>query len=149
VNQTCKVLPGSFLSKKERKQETVVNSHQYEIDFSWKILIFLHPFLSPPPHVSRRGILLFSSVLIYLSVLALRTLISCLLSFLLPGLCDTNLTRYIFTLDARGTATTAALRCLRAAAFPARPVTAAVEARLQPATASDASGLPALRARKK
>ena len=79
--------PSSEISLKKYMQETVVNSHQYEINFYWRYWLFLTLFFFfffPPKHVSQWSILLFSLVLIFLSGMALNTHISCLLSFLLP-----------------------------------------------------------------
>lgn len=73
----------SILQEKEvlKKQETVVNSHQYEINFYWRYWFFFNLFCLHPHMSAKWGMLLFSLVLIYLFGLALSTLISCLLSF--------------------------------------------------------------------
>ena len=155
LHQTWNILP---VKGKNKQQETVVNSHQYEINFYWRYWFFFTLFLSPPPHVSQRGVLLFSSVLIYLSSLALGTLISCLLSFLLT-VCVTPTSQVIF-LPLMSTnshewqsagVTAAAPRCAQAAALLCGPARLCHISQAQPAvepaylaTASVASGLPTL-----
>lgn len=90
--------------------------------------------------------LLFSLVLIYLSALALSTLIPCLLSFLL-AVCVTPTFQVVFlTLMLKNGYERRAAGTAAASAFSARPVTP-VPHPLEPAyhaTASVASGSPTL-----